>query len=465
MNRGIFTLAALLFAGSTLADEPLDLQAAINMALAHNRDLAQTARSMRGANLSLASARAEFGFGLKPDGGIERTEDEDRYRYGLALTKKFIAGTEVLAGPQVEWADAGDGTDRRTRWRVDLRQPLFRNFGPLVHGESVIQAQQRVKSARRDYERRKTDLLLQVVDLFETLIRLDRQIAAEEASLQRLDKLLRLTRARERQGRATRVDALRVELRHGEARSRLEENRERLSSQRRDFAELLGQPPDRVFALEPPPLLELTLPTQEEAARLALENRLDYAQALQDYADTLRGERIAQRGLLPALSLLARYESVDSDSDGAATSDEDTWFVGLSGDTDLNQARERAALGQARLTRESARESIRIRELSIIREVQQQTSAYRRARQEMSIAARNHQLALQRARLARRLYELGRGDNFTVTDAEEALTDSEDRRLQARAEASLAGYRFLNTVGTLLEVPPELRADLREVPP
>jgi OMF family outer membrane factor len=347
---------------------------------------------------------------------------------------------------------------------VDLRQPLFRNFGPLVQGESVIQAQQRVKSARRDYERQKADLLIQVVDLFETLIRLERQIAAEEASLQRLDKLLRLTRARERQGRATRVEALRVELRHGEARSRLEESRERLSSQRRDFAELLGQPPDHIFVLASPPLLELTLPTQEEAARLALENRLDYAQALQDYEDTLRGERIARRGLQPDLSLLARYEWVDTHA-GNAPVDDDTWFVGLSGNTDLNQTRERASLGQARLTRESARESVRIRELTITREVQQQTSAYRRAIQEMNIAARNHHLAMQRARLARRLYELGRGDNFSVTDAEEELTQSEDRRLRARADASLAGYRFLNTVGTLIEAPADLRANLSGVPP
>lgn len=467
MIRGLFIAAALCcVAGFSLADEPLDIQTAINTALAHNRDLAQRARAMRGAALSLAAARAEFGLGLQPDGGIERTQDEERYRYGVALTKKFMSGAEVRAGPQMEWVDAGDQPDRRTRWRVDLRQPLFRNFGPLVQGESVVQAQQQVKSARRDFERRKAELILEVVDLFETLIRLERQIAAEEASLQRLDKLLRLTRARERQGRATRVDTLRVELRHGEARSRLEENRERLSSQRRDFAELLGQPPDRVFALVPPPLLELTLPTQEEAARLALENRLDYAQALQDYEDARRGERIAQRGLWPDLSLLARYERVDSRAERSiAEPDEDRWFLGLSGDTDLNQARERAQLGQARLSRESAAETIRIRELSILREVQQQTSAYRRALQEMAIATRNHQLAAQRARLARRLYELGRGDNFSVTDAEDALAESEDRRLRARADASLAGYRFLNTVGTLLEAPPDLRAQSVEARP
>ena len=457
-------LGCWLAANPLFADQPLDLPAALNRALAQNRTLAQQALALRSADLGIDSARAEFGFSLRPDGGVERTQDEERYRYGLVLGKKFLPGTEVQAGPRVERADTDFASTRRTSWRVDLRQPLFRNFGALVQGESVVQAQQRLRSARRDYEQQKADLMLRVVDQFETLIRLERQVIAEEASLQRLDKLYRLTQARERQGRATRVDTLRVELQRGEAVSRLEANRERLSSQRRDFAELLGEPPDALFTLEPPPLLELDLPPVDDAVQVALAHRLDYAQTLQDYTDTLRGEKIARRGLWPDLAFVARYESFDTSGDAVVGGDDSLWAVGLAGDTDLNQTRERSRLGQAVISRESARETIRIRELTITREVQQQTSAYRRALDELAIAERNYELAGQRARLARRLFELGRGDNFSVTDAEDALTQAEDRRLAARSEASLAGYRYLNTVGTLLEVPADLRPNPNEVP-
>ena len=463
-DRSYFLLGCLLAAHPLFADQPLDLPAALNRALAQNRTLAQRSLSLRSAGYGLDAARAEFGFSLRPDGGAERTQDQDAYRYGLVLGKKFLPGTEIQTGPRVDRTETDFGSSQRTSWRVDLRQPLFRNFGALVQGENVVQAQQRVRSARRDYEQQKAALVLQVVDTFESLIRLERQIAADEASLQRADKLYRLTRARERQGRATRVDTLRVELRRGEAQSRLESNRERLSSQRRDFAELLGQHPDTVFALEPPPLLELELPPVEDTVRIALAHRLDYAQTLQDYGDTLRGEKIARRGLWPDISLVARYESFDTSGDAAVTGNDSLWAVGLAGETDLNQTRERSRLGQAVINRESARETIRIRELSITREVQQQSSAYRRALDELTIAERNHQLASQRARLARRLFELGRGDNFSVTDAEEALTQAEDRLLGARAEASLAGYRYLNTVGTLLEAPADLLPNPNEVP-
>lgn len=447
------------------AQQALDLPAALNMALAQNRDLAQRARSMRSANLGLASASAEFGFSLRPSGGAQRTQDVDAYNYGIALGKKFISGTELEAGPRINVSDTDGDSNTRTSWQVDFRQPLFRNFGPLVQGESLVMARQRIRSAQRDYEQQKAALLLDVVDQFETLIRLDHQITAEVASLARLEKLYRLTKARERQGRATRVDSLRVDLRVGEARSRLETDRERFSSQQRDFAELLGQPPDAVFILEPPPLLEVAVSSAEEAVRVALSNRLDYAQTLQDYSDTVRGEKIARRGLLPDLSLVARYEAYDNSSDSFSSSrNGDLWSVGLAGDTDLNQSRERAKVGQAAITRESAREAVRMRELAITREVLQRTSAYRRSLEELKIAERNYQLALQRTKLARRLFELGRGDNFSVTDAEEALTSAEDRRLSARAEASVAGYTYLNTIGMLLETPEELRPNPNEVP-
>lgn len=463
--RAASVIAFVLCAQVALAQTNLDITAAINMALAQNRDLAQRARSVSSAGLGLASASADFGFSLRPSGTAQQTQDADTYGYGIALGKKFTAGTEIEVGPRITQMESDNTLNRRTSWQVDFRQPLFRNFGPLVQAEPLIQARQRIRSAQREYEQQKAALLLQVVGMFESLIQLERKIISDEASLQRLDKLYRLTRARERQGRATRVDTLRVDLRLGEAKSRLETSRERLSSQRRDFAELLGQPPDVVFTLTPPPLLDLEIPPTEEAVAVALSNRLDYAQVLQDYTDTVRGEKIAQRGLWPDLSVVARYESYEN-SDIRVNGDKrgDLWSIGIGGDTDLNQTRERARLGQAMLTRESARESVRIREFAITREVQQQTSAYKRALDELQIAERNRQLAEQRARLARRLFEVGRGDNFSVTDAEDALTDAESRSLDARATASVAAYSYLNVIGMLLDAPKELRPKLSEVP-
>lgn len=461
--RGLGPCAAAFAAAAAIAGaqptQRLDLPAAINQALAHNRTLARSALNLEGTALNIPGARAEFGFSLRPDAGVGSSYAEDTYQYGLVAGKKFLPGTTAELGGRVVHAEDDDGErSRRSSMRVDVRQPLFRNFGALVHGENLIRAQQQYRSARRDYEERKADLVVSVVEAFETLIRLERQIQSDEASFQRMDKLYRLTRARERQGRATRVDTLRVELQRGQALSRLANSRERLSFTQRDFAELLGAPPDTVFALEPPPLLAVEVPDSEEALRIALSNRLDYAQAMQDYEDQARGVKIARRGLLPDVNLNARYERVgDSRFDDNPDFEENLWIVGLAGNTDFNQGSERARLGQAVVGREAALETIRIRELSIAREVQQQSSTYRRTLADLQIAERNFKLAESRARLARRLFELGRGDNFSVTDAEEALTQAQDQVLLTRADASVSGYRLLRVMGTLLDHPADLR--------
>lgn len=448
-GAGIFFLAAL----PALAAERLDLPAALNRALSNNLALARQARAVAGAREAQKAAEAEFAFRLAPFATVERDNDGDRYEYGVTLGRKFLTGAEASAGPVVRWTEAADN-DPRTVWRIDLRQPLFRQFGALAQGEPLAQARSRSLAARRDLQRQKADLALRVVELYESVLRLERQVAADEAALARLEKLHRLTRVRERQGRATRVDVLRVDLQRGEAKVRLENARERLATLRREFAEALGAPPDAVFELETPPLLDVEIPSVEQAVALALSNRLDYAQVLQDLKDARRAERLARRDLQPDVALIAR---VERDRDADAGGEETRWILGLSGQTDLRQAGDRARLRQAELVAASARDTIEILERSIAREILQVIGAYRRARQELDIAERNYRLAERRARLARRLFEVGRGDNFSVTDAEEALTRAEERRYAARAEASVAGYRFLHAAGILLESPPDLR--------
>jgi outer membrane protein TolC len=285
------------------------------------------------------------------------------------------------------------------------------------------------------------------------------QIQSDESFYNRLEKLYRLTQAREKQGRNTRVDSLRVELQRGQALSRLENNRERLYSTQQDFAELLGFDPAQTFRLDTPPRFTFDIPPIEEAVRIALENRLDYAQVLQDLQDARRGVKIARRRLHPALNLVARYERF-GEGDGfseVSTLDEDTVLFGLSTDADFNQARERASFGQAVIDEESGRQIIRIREVSIAREVQQQLAAHRRAQTDVSIAGRNFRLADNRARLARRLFESGRGDNLSVTDAEDAYVQAQAQLLAATAEASISTYRILRVLGTLMEFPEELK--------
>jgi outer membrane protein TolC len=55
------------------------------------------------------------------------------------------------------------------------------------------------------------------------------------------------------------------------------------------------------------------------------------------------------------------------------------------------------------------------------------------------------------------MFETGRGDNFAVTDAENAYQQAQNQMLNAQADVAIAAYRLLRTLGILLEAPEELK--------
>lgn len=456
-------LGALLLALRGAGAEPvLALEEAVQAALAHNRSLRLLELSLESSVLGVAQARTEFSVRLRPEGEVAADDEGGQSGAGLGVSKKQGVGTSLSVDGR--WTRTGfdESPDlHRGVVQVEVRQPLLRRFGRLVNEEPVVQARSGVQASRREVELWRTDLVVQVVEGYEEILRLQRQLEFDEQALRRSGQLLRLTRAREQQGRATRVDALRVDLQHGENQIRLNKTTEDIEIARAAFAELLGREPGAEIVVTNTPLLEIAIPGREEAVGLALSNRLDYAQVLADSRDAERGVRIARRNLLPDLELIARYErsGEGSRSSDSFDLDEDAWFVGLAADTDLRRQDERLALGQAMLRGESARQTIEIVRSGLQRQVQTVLASYERARRETLFAERNYRLAESRARLARRMFEIGKGDNFTVTDAENALLEARNRMLMSQAEVTIAAYRMLRTLGTLMDYPADLKPE------
>lgn len=455
---------ALLFlvlgAVAARAEEALPVSKAIETALERNRDLAKLALSLQSALLSRDSAAADFAVTVRPGGSVDREDDRTSYDYGVEAIRKFSWGTDLRLSGKIE--DAGieeSDVSKRDSVRAEISQPLFRYAGPLVNLDKLVTAQSQIAAARRNVELKKTDLVLEVVQSYVNILRLERQLDAEKQSLERSDGLLRLTRAREAQGRVSRVDTLRVELQKGQAQSRMESTQERLASARLDFAELIGGDPLAVYAFEPIPDLLLDPPAPEIAVQAAFSNRLDYAQALQDCRDAERGVRVSRRFLLPDVRVISQYEKYGegATSSDASNLDEDSWFVGLQAVTDLPMRQEQISYKQSVVSEQSAREDVDIAEVFVRKQVQQQLLAFGRARSEAVIAGQNLDSARSRVRLARRLFELGRSDNFSVTDAEEAFRNAENTFFAAKAESSVATYRLLRVLGSLIEYPDDLK--------
>ena len=91
--------------------------------------------------------------------------------------------------------------------------------------------------------------------------------------------------------------------------------------------------------------------------------------------------------------------------------------------------------------------------------MRQQLLTLAHAQAEIGPAQRNRTVAEGRLRLARRLFEMSRGDNFSVTDAEQQFKQMAIAWLTVEADVAVAGYKLRRLMGTLIECPAELKPD------
>ncbi len=438
----------------------LSLEDAIGQALAHNRDLVKGALDLQGYVLAEKGARETArGLQIVPEGSAGAGSDRNTWGAGLRAEATGSYGTRVAvvgAARQIEVDGAADV--RREEVRVEVEQPLFRDFGPLAQNEPIVSAGETLLAARRAWERDRSALVVRVVELYEGLIERRHQIESDEAFAARMEKLWMLADARERQGKATRTEVMRMDLQRGEAALRLESGRSQLDIQFQEFANLLGLPLDSVFRLSPPALLDLDVQEAARALAVALAERPDYAQALQDIETGDRRLRLARRNLLPDLRISASqstYGEGEAWSD-AGRLDQDDWFIGLTADMNLNLRGAGLDVARAGVDAEGRRQVAEIVRHRLAVEVNSGLAAYRRAREELRLATRNREMAANRAELARALFEAGRATGDSVSDAESDLSQSELGELSARSEASVSAYRLLHVLGTLVPAPREI---------
>lgn len=439
---------------------PLALEDAIERAMVHNRELVKGALDVQGKRLDEEQVRQDLrGIRIVPAGSAGVDSDGGDAGIGLQAEKTGSYGTRVAVGAAMRQIEVSGAPDlRREEVRAEISQPLFRGFGPLVQNEPIVAAGENLLAARRVWERDRSALVVRVVELYEGLIFLRHQIGKDEAFADRMEKLWMLAGAREQQGKSSRTEVLRMDLQRGEASARLEAERSQLAIQYQEFADLLGLPLETAFRLTPPALLDLVIEAPDRALAVALAERPDYAQALQDIETGDRQVLIARRNLLPDMRIVARQTTFGEGEDwsDAADLDEEDWFVGLAADMDMNLRGAHLDVARAGMEAESRRQVAEIVRNRLAVEVNSGLATYRRTRAELQLAARNRELAASRAELARALFEAGRASADSVSDAESDLIQAEAGELASRREASVSAYRLLHVLGTLVPAPREL---------
>jgi len=441
--------------------EVLTLEEAVARALEFNRELVRAAMGVESRRVAREQAREQVrAFAVEPSGEAEAGSATTRRGAGLRATWTGPLGTAFSAGAAGrEWDFAEGGETRRGEVELSVSQPLFRRFGRLATEEPAVLADEGWRAARRAWERRKSQLAVEVAETFEAILLLEAQAATEMAAQGRLERLAALSAAKERRGGSTRSDTLRLEWQRGGAGVRLETVLGTLAVRRRELADLMGmEGGGEGVALAPPALLRLEVEDDAEAVATALKERPEVAQAAEDAAAAERQARLARREGMPDVRLTAtqRFQGEGSEWSDAGALDEDEWLVGVSARMDLAGRDARLAVEQARVGVRAAEAALDVARQRVALEVRTALAEYRSRTAELALAEENRARAAERAELAAALFESGRGTADRVADAEADATASELAEHEARRASCVAAYRLLHALGTLVPVPEEL---------
>jgi len=434
-------VAFLVFAGGFLySEESLSLEQAIEISIQENLSL--TASKLRALfpELQKEIAEEEFAWKFQPRFRIETREDENEARAQVVAEKRGSYGTVFRA--RAEWIER---ETRESGGIAELRteQPLFRRGGKRFTRRNLDRAAYQRSTSRRRIEQETEALVVRVVEAFTSVI-YGRELEKQEvASLARADELWRLVKIRKRQGRATRVDVLEMDLLRRQAALRLERITETNIQTQGLLAELLGRVPEQMPPLENVELPEEDIPDLKRSETLARENRLDREQALADYAEARRQLSLQEREIYPDVTLVATYRP-------ETTIEEENWFAGITAGRDLDVQVSKLEIQQEEASVRAALSRLASVELQISREVRDAHSQLRTSERELELAADQVTLSEERYRLARGLYPSGRVDAQGLRDAEEEWARSQTAYKDAVLERVRTRYRFWNTLGMLL---------------
>ena len=455
MKTYIFTCILVLsvFGLPALADDEatLSFEEAAALALKQNLNLQSTQDRVIGANISVETAKSEFGIKIQPEiSGLYQQNDELEQNYGLQFSKQLRYGGELIwqAGTRVN--DSLDD-EYQTDLILAYRQPLLRGRGTLPTTNTLLSAEQNSRSQYRSLLLSRQRLLVQLAASYYGIIRDQMLIGVNERSVERTKLLYQAAEAKLKVGMASKMDVFRAELQSLSAENNLVDAQASLENAKRRFNLLLGVEMEAEYLF--PSTLDYNSVSldKERLIQTALENRLEIQDAHERIEEAERQLKIARQNLLPPLDVSVRY-TIRGEGDGFEESldlDDEFWGVGIHSSFTLDRANERAAYQQSQLNLNSAIRSLQSTQDDITSEVLQAIISVRQAEASVSLQEQSMAQAEKQLELSALRYKKGLSDNLDVVNAEENFVKAKNSYYSAIVQHLISKIQLRQVTGTL----------------
>jgi outer membrane protein TolC len=329
---------------------------------------------------------------------------------------------------------------------------LLKNAGYEASHEFLTSAQQQALYDVRAFELTRQDLALDVQRQFYELVTQKQVIKNRESSLEnfqflraRSDRLFEL-------GRVSEVDKFRAAREYLVSENDLVDARQAYEALIDRFKLVLGVPAttkiDVTEEIPEPRPIEIEL---RRAIDVALTNRLDLMTARDGVLDAERRVRIAERNVLPDVSIeaVSTHAASSGSRDLDHALDHDTYSVGLAVELPLDLVRERGVLRAARIELDRSRRNLSTVEDNIILGVRQSLRRLRSSVASLKIQIEIAASEEKNVKVARMRFENGEISNRDLTDALTNLVDARDRLVREQAQVETARTQLLRDLGVL----------------
>ncbi len=344
--------------------------------------------------------------------------------------------------------------------RLDVRQPLLKNFGATVNLADIAKARLSLRQSRLEVRKEVLDVIAEAEIRYWSLAAARARKLLYDTNLTLSESLLDENKARERVGLATRLEVLQAEASLAArsedvilAQQQVENSEDRL----RTFLGDLDYDPQDALNVAPLPEINPPVPNFRDSVRSALAQDMDTQIQYEIIEKRRIDKQVAQNQTLPSLDLTAGVGLLGRDGEptqsyeNTYTGSGYAWNTGLELSFPWGMRAARAELNSTRL--DIRREETRLAEIQQIlllnlREAWRAVVAgkERTATTRASLVLNEESFVRERAR-----YDAGASTFRNVLEAQRDFDEAKIRHLDAMVDLIRATIRLSRLDGTILE--------------
>ena len=457
----------------------VNLEQALDLAVKYNRSYQSRKEQLYLSGLALTLARHQFAplFSSSADVtyAVQRT-DIDGITGQPTLNDKFAEEAKVTAGGTVgvSWlmrdigrisaaftADAirfVTGDPRLTtssQLSATFFRPMLRNAGFKAEADALLTAEHQLLYDLRDFTRYRKEFSVQIATAYYGALGLRDAAKNNFLTLKSSRKNAERTRAMVQEGRITTADLGRLEQQELSAESSWINTVRGYKQALDTFKIQLGLSVDAQIVLNEDDLRALLIRHPEisvdDSIQVALTARLDYLNTKDQFEDSVRRVDLAANFLKPSVDLTASISPYSNPNLNFSFPDLQRyrWDAGVKVDPGFDRQAERDAYRSSLINRNRAARAIIQQEDEIKLEVRNSWRTLDSAKRNYEISEIGVKLAERRVEEQNLRADLGRANALDQVDAQNALNESQNQRVQALVTHTIARLQFWNNMGIL----------------